>query len=97
MEINSCTNGFLYNTLKQEYADAGYTLPTIVFWNVNSRHDTYHINKDYTGVQLVSGQSASAFKTVLNCISMTPVEAMMTVINSERYAPITVSSRSYDA
>ena len=98
MEINSCTNGgFLYDTLKQEYADAGYTLPTIVFWNVNSRYDTYHINKDYTGVQLVSGQSASAFKTVLNCISMTPVEAMMTVINSERYAPITVSSRSYDA
>lgn len=91
MEINACTNdGFFMNEMERKYAEAGYTLPAIVFWNVNSRHDIYHVDGNHPGVQLVSGQSASAFKMVLDCMEVTPTEAMMKVINSERYQPVTV-------
>lgn len=91
MEIDECTNdGFFMDEMERAFAEAGYTLPAIVFWNVNSRHNVYHVDGKHPGVQLVSGQSASAFKMVLDCIEMTPVEAMMKVVNSERYQPVTV-------
>lgn len=91
MEIDECTgDGFFMKEMEQKYAEAGYKLPAVVFWNVNSRHDLYHIEANHPGVQLVSGQSPSAFKMVLDCIGMTPAEAMSKVVNSERYQPITV-------
>lgn len=91
MEIDACTNdGFFMDEMERAFADAGYTLPAIVFWNVNSRHNVYHVDGKHPGVQLVSGQSASAFKMVLDCIELTPEEAMMKVVNSERYQPVTV-------
>ena len=43
------------------------------------------------GVQLVSGQSASVFRQVMQCVGMNPVEAMEKVINSDRYAAIAVA------
>ena len=42
------------------------------------------------GVQLVSGQSAAAFRNVISCVGMDPVSAMEKVINSERYMAVTV-------
>lgn len=91
MEIDACTSdGFFMDEMERAFTEAGYTLPAIVFWNVNSRHNVYHVDGKHPGVQLVSGQSASAFKMVLDCIEMTPVEAMMKVVNSERYQPVTV-------
>lgn len=90
MEIDSCERSgwSFYDYMKQEYTDAGYEIPNIVFWNVNSRHDVFHADKTRKGVQLVSGQSASTFKTLMNSIGMTPMEYMYSVINSERYRDI---------
>ena len=64
--------------------------PNIVFWNVDSRHDVFHADSTRIGVQLVSGQSASTFKNLLSCVGLTPVEAMLKTINSERYDAIRV-------
>lgn len=87
MEIDRCERSgwSFYDYMKNEYANAGYTIPNIVFWNVNSRHDVFHADKSRKGVQLVSGQSASTFNTLMRSIGMTPMEYMYSVINSERY------------
>lgn len=99
MEFNSCTGGYynrrgadwsFYDKMKSKFAEYGYEIPNIVFWNVNSRHDIFHADATRQGVQLCSGQSASTFKQLMGCIGMTPVEMMMKVINSDRYAAITV-------
>lgn len=75
---------------KKDFESAGYALPNIVFWNVNARNDTFHTDKLDKGVLAVSGQSASAFKIVLNSLNMTPYEAMLNTLNSERYSVITI-------
>lgn len=97
MEIDYCGNKdwSFYDKMAHKFKKNGYDIPNIVFWNVDSRHDVYHADSTRKGVQLVSGQSASTFKNLLSCIGMTPVEAMLKTINSERYAPIGVEVTAY--
>lgn len=83
------TNAHRHNTLYKEmarrYAAAGYTIPNIVFWNVNSPKMTFQANSKFRGVQMVSGQTPAAFQTVLNCIGKTPYEAMLETLNDPMY------------
>lgn len=93
MEIDRCETSkdwSFYDYMKSEYADYGYEIPNIVFWNVESRHDIFHADKSRKGVQLVSGQSASTFKNLMGAIGKTPLEFMYSVINSERYSMISL-------
>lgn len=92
MEIDFCTRGdwTFYYIMKKRFRDAGYEIPNIIFWNVDSRNDVFHADKTRTGVQLVSGQSTSVFKQIMECVGMTPTEAMLRTINSERYEAITI-------
>ena len=86
MEIDyACHGELFYDGMKAKYEHYGYTMPNIIFWNVNSRHDTYHIDYNRPNTQCFSGQSASTFKSVIANIGKTPYEAMLSVINSERY------------
>ncbi len=93
MEIDSCgdKNWTFYEKMARRFADNGYRIPNVIFWNVSSRHDVFHADKSRPGVQLVSGQAASVFRDVMQCVGMNPVEAMEKIINSERYAAITVA------
>ena len=94
MEIDRCSGTWtFYDGMAQRYARHGYQIPNIIFWNVESRNDVFHADKNRKGVQLVSGQSASTFKHVMQCVGMNPVEAMEAVINSERYAEIKVGDK----
>ena len=92
MEIDSCGNRewTFYEKMESLFRINGYTIPSIIFWNVNSRHDIFHADAKRRGVQLVSGQSASVFSQVMQSIDMTPVEAMEKVIGSGRYDAITI-------
>ena len=93
MEIDQCSRqrtwGF-YDEMKQRFEDHGYVIPNIVFWNVEARNDTFHIDENKQGVILVSGQSASVFKTVTKVFDMTPYEYMVMVLSDSRYDKITV-------
>ena len=93
MEIDWCggKNWTFYEKMYRRFAAQGYQIPNVIFWNVNSRHDVFHADGTRTGVQLVSGQSAAVFHQVMQCVGMSPVEAMEQIINSERYAAITVA------
>lgn len=93
MEIDACAgrSWTFYDKMAEEYAEHGYEIPNVVFWNVDSRHDVFHADSKRKGVQLCSGQSTSTFKNLIGCIGMTPVEMMLEVLNSERYAPVTIA------
>ena len=92
MEIDACADRdwLFYDYIEREYTKHGYSVPNIIFWNVESRHDTFHADARRKGVQVCSGQSASVFKQVMDCVGMTPVEAMCKVLCGKRYAAITV-------
>lgn len=92
MEIDCCAsrNWSFYDEMVRRFEAYGYTIPNIVFWNVNARHDTFLVDGNRRGVQLVSGQSASTFKNVIASIGMTPYDAMINVLNGERYSSITL-------
>lgn len=92
MEIDYCGNKSwtFYDNMAARFEQYGYTIPNIIFWNVNSRHDIFHSDSKRKGVQLVSGQSTTTFKNLMSCVGMTPIEAMNKTINSERYEAITI-------
>ena len=93
MEIDYCgdRDWTFYQKMSRRFRRHGYQIPNIIFWNVASRHDIFHADRNRTGVQLVSGQSVAVFRQVMQCVGLTPVEAMEQIINSERYAAITVA------
>ncbi len=91
MEFDRCVRGGLfYDTMKQRFNDHGYDLPNVVFWNVSSRHETYHVSSGVRGIQLASGQSAAVFESLVKGVGLTPYDYMLTVLNAERYSRITV-------
>lgn len=92
MEIDYCGNRewSFYDKMAAKFAKHGYVIPNIIFWNVYSRHNIFHADKDRKGVQLASGQSVTVFKQILQNLDCNPVEAMENTINSERYECITI-------
>ena len=92
MEIDHCGNRqwTFYDKMAHKYANHGYKIPNVIFWNVNSRNNVFHADSKRKGVQLCSGQSVTVFQQLLNCIGGTPEELMERVINSERYDCIKV-------
>lgn len=90
MEFDECVaGGTNYESIKAKYAMSGYTLPTVVFWQVNARSGkNLPVQKGTLGVAMVSGFSPSVFKMVVE--NKTPEQVMLDVISSERYAPITI-------
>lgn len=92
MEIDYCGNKdwSFYDKMEKKFRKAGYIIPNIIFWNVDSRHDVFHADSKRKGVQLASGQSVTVFKQVLQNLGYNPIEAMENTINSERYDCITV-------
>lgn len=92
MEFDACTNNTRTNfhTIDKMYNDAGYKRPEIVFWNVDSKNNHMPITTDDKGVCLVSGCSPSIINNILNKQHISPMDVMMTTINSERYNKIVI-------
>ena len=76
--------------IKGMYEEAGYEMPGIVYWNIQSRQDNVPTRFDEMGTALVSGFSPSIMKSILSCQDMTPYNMMMETIGSARYEAITV-------
>tara|TARA_Y100001938_G_scaffold144225_1_gene218421 strand:- start:375 stop:938 length:564 start_codon:yes stop_codon:yes gene_type:complete len=76
--------------IKERYEMAGYKMPEIVYWNIQSRQDNIPTRFDEMGTALVSGFSPSIMKTILSCQDMTPYKMMMETIGDARYDSIKV-------
>lgn len=74
-----------FEQAKQEFENHGYELPTIIFWNVQSRHDNVPVRFDEGGVALVSGFSTNILTQVLGGEITSPEEMMLSVLNKPEY------------
>lgn len=91
MEFNHPQNGSKgtnYALIQKKYAASGYRMPTLVFWNIDSKQMQTPVTQDENGVFLVSGASPSIMKNALTTTVTTPLDLMLEKLNSERYAPI---------
>lgn len=90
MEFNQATHRHdtASDMIRREYAESGYEVPKIVFWNLCSRHDNFPVTSNDEGVALISGFSPSILKTVLSGNAMNPVQIMIDTLNQERYSLI---------
>ena len=90
MEFDFCTeNAEMTNfeCAKKKFAKYGYTLPQIVFWNVNSINQQQPVTKNEQGVALVSGTSPQIFSMLSEGI-LDPYSFMLKTLSSERYERI---------
>ena len=77
----------LFETIRKKWERAGYKLPRLVFWNVNSRTGSIPLTENELGVALVSGFSPAICKIVLSG-QLDPYEALVDALMVKRYDPI---------
>lgn len=81
--VSNC-NARLFKVFEDRYAAAGYKLPRIIFWNINSRTGTIPMKTNELGVALVSGFSPAVVNTVFSN-ARDPYECLVEQLNAERY------------
>lgn len=99
MEFNSatCSRGWGSNRteawnpsaqqmIEKMYTEAGYKVPQIVYWNIQSRNGGVPVAFDKTGTALVSGFSPAIMTSLLGGDIESPQQIMDKTILSERYA-----------
>lgn len=92
LEIDYWDGGSLTFTkeMRKRFADAGYEMPKLVYWNVDSRKDTFLASKNDPNAILVSGQSASTFKNLIKGIDLSAYEIMVQTLDDPRYDCVVV-------
>ena len=95
LEIDYWDGGSLTFTeeMRKRFADAGYEMPKLVYWNVDSRKDTFLASKNDPNAILVSGQSASTFKNLIKGIDLSAFEIMVQTLDDPRYDCVVVPSQ----
>lgn len=93
MEFDFCTEDASvtnFEYAKKLFEDAGYTLPEVIFWNVESRSRQQPVNKNEQGVILVSGCTPRLFSMITegSVSATTPYQFMIDVLCGERYEKI---------
>ena len=90
MEFDCCTRGAEmtnFEYAKKIFAEAGYDLPKVVFWNVQSRNKQQPVTQNEQGVALVSGCSPRIFSMLKSGI-LSPLGYMLDILGAERYEKI---------
>ena len=90
MEFDYCAEGAdltNFEYAKKIFAEAGYQLPRVVFWNVQSRNQQQPVTQNEQGVALVSGCTPRIFSMLQSGI-LSPLGYMLDILGAERYAKI---------
>lgn len=74
-----------YKAIAEKFKAAGYNVPNLVFWNVNSKRNNVPVRKNDQGVALVSGCSPSIFEMAISLENFNPLTFMKEALNKERY------------
>lgn len=69
----------------EQFKAAGYEMPNVVWWNIQSRGDNVPVKFNESGMALISGFSPSIVKNVLSASQIDPVSIMRETIMSPRY------------
>ena len=90
MEFDWCTRGAdltNFEYAKKIFAEAGYELPRVVFWNVQSRNQQQPVTQNEQGVALVSGCTPRIFRMLKSGL-LSPLGYMLDILGAERYQKI---------
>lgn len=71
--------------IEQQYAEAGFKMPQVVFWNLNARPGNVPVAADKSGAALVSGFSPSILTSLLGDDTFTPEGIMLKTVMVPRY------------
>ena len=85
---SACSTSTNFEVIKDKFKDAGYKMPTIVFWNVNSSNSDVSVKFNDKGVCLVSGCSPTILKTVVSGKVSNPYQLMIDTVVVDRYKDI---------
>jgi hypothetical protein len=81
---DGCVNDTLFETIRKKFANYGYQMPKMIFWNICSRTMGIPVRENSNGVILVSGFSKNIFKMVASG-KLDPFEALKEQLNAKRY------------
>ena len=81
----SRNNDTLVEGIARKWAQYGYKMPHIVFWNVDARQNNIPMNDKY-GISFVSGFSPVLYEQIMK--GKTATALMYDKLNSERYKPV---------
>ena len=76
--------------VEREYSEAGYKVPKIVYWSLQSTNSDSPVQAHKSGAACVSGFSGSLLTNILSGGVITPFTIMMDVVNSERYSKVQI-------
>ena len=93
MEFNQAESSFYsrgsgktnFQTIKDSFEAAGYTMPKLIFWNLNGRVGNSAATIHDENVALVSSFSPAILKSVLSAKTVTPIDIMMEAVMIDRY------------
>ena len=85
MEFDSVGGMTAFENAKQRYKDAGYKMPAVVFWNIDSKQTQTPVEFDERGVMLVSGYSTEIMKAALNLEVTNPLDMMLKVLDKYKF------------
>ena len=88
MEIDPFFRGYGLDFLEEmmrRFRNAGYSIPRVLFWNVEGRNSTFHAKSTNPNVVFASGYSASAFTSVIKGITKTAYEVMRDTLMDAQY------------
>jgi hypothetical protein len=73
--------------IARKYAQAGYEMPRVVFWNLNAAYGNAPVKFNKSGVAMVSGFSPAVVKPMLagDIETFTPEAVMLKTIMDDRY------------
>lgn len=83
----SAKRNALFESIKRKWEIAGYKLPRLIYWNVNSRTGTIPLQQNDMGIALVSGYSPAIANMVFSA-KLDPYEVLVDALNVPRYQPV---------
>ena len=88
MEIDPFFRGYQLDFLEEmtrRFRNAGYSMPKVLFWNVEGRNSTFHAKYTNPNAVFASGYSASAFTSIVKGINKTAYEVMYDTLMDAQY------------
>lgn len=77
-----------FEAIQKRFEDTGLKLPQIIFWNLDGSTTDFPVSSGESGVVMLSGYSPALLNSVISCKDVTPLNAMLDIIQSSRYDSI---------
>lgn len=97
MQFDQCCTGrnaerTNHEEMRRKYQEAGFKIPQVVYWNLRGATVDFPVSANEENVALISGFSPSILELFLEDRQISPLAYVKKVVNSERYARITLAS-----